>query len=206
MSDVTLLSDVHRKYLRLGCGATDALLDASEIFSVDLERSEELVGFKCKGIAFRYYDLNGKIIGHRVRLDDPFLDENGKTVRYLTKRGLGLSCYFVKSSIAKVLDLDSILDVTEGEKKNLANLSVSCIYSASVSLPGCWGFGGKELSSIWNHIPLKGRVVRFIPDSDFFFNKKVEAAGLQFISLLTQRGATVNLVDLRDGGENENRT
>lgn len=54
------------------------------------------------------------------------------------------------------------------------------------------------MSDAWSEIIRPGRIIIFVPDSDYFSNPKVYQAGNSFIKLCLKAGALVKLVNLSD--------
>ena len=189
------VSEEHIKLLKRTSGLEPETLALAEIETSSGLRSKELIDSPSSGIAFPYWDLEGAILGHRIKLDTPFSD-GGK---YLQKKGVDLNVYFLKGDIPLLQDNRKTLFITEGEKKCLALRQVLDEGSAVCAIPGCWNWSKeKELAPILKKIPFKRDVV-LVPDGDFFFNTNVKDGFTSLISSLTKEGAKVSLVDLRDG-------
>ncbi len=172
----------HRSHLRKDSNISDEVMNDAGLFSVDAGAAKEIIGVSAQGIAFLYLDLSGDVIGHRLRLDASM-----DSKKYLQKEGTSLTAYFVKKSISNILNTSTTLYVTEGEKKLLSFLSC-CEYEneAIVSFPGCWNWkvkGEDRLGGIWEEIPLKGRKLVLLPDSDFFKTIEVWNGITSFIRL-----------------------
>ncbi len=194
----------HRESLLRDSGISAEILEEARVFSGDEATAQSFVGYPQPGILFPYHDLRGEMIGARIRFDEPMQNSDGKPIRYLQPKGTTLDCYFIPSSIPEIMDTNKTLVVVEGEKKALAVAShLESDDSVVVAYPGCWNWkepgedGG--LGPTWKAIPLQGRTVLWMPDTDFFLNPKVAAAGERFIYHLTRARAKVQLIDLRIG-------
>ena len=164
------VSEEHIKLLKRTSGIEPETLALAEIETSSGLRSKELIDSPSSGIAFPYWDLEGAILGHRIKLDTPFSD-GGK---YLQKKGIDLNVYFLKGDIPLLQDNRKTLFITEGEKKCLALRQVLDEGSAVCAIPGCWNWSKeKELAPILKKIPFKRDVV-LVPDGDFFFNTNVK--------------------------------
>lgn len=201
-SKTLVLSSRHVGYLEKEAKISSDIQHAAGLFTSDKGLSRDFIGFEKSGIMFPYFDLNGEMIDCRLRLDDPTVGDDGKKTRYLQGKSASLSCYFLKRSIPNLLNPNIPLVIVEGEKKLLCIESNAKFESQHVivSYPGCWNFKTKnesDLAETWRQIPLEGRRIFWIPDTDFFTNDFVYRAGETFTRLLIAKGATVELVDLR---------
>lgn len=202
--DLPELLPAHRESLCKESGISDDVLRAARVFSGDETTSKKYVGYSQSGIIFSYHNLKSETIGARIRLDAAAKCEDGKSLRYLQPKDTHLNCYIIPSTIPDLLDVTKPLIIVEGEKKALSVASyLKPTEGVPVGIPGCWNWkksGEKSLGEIWDEIPLKGRTILWTPDTDFFTNPSVTAAGEQFVYHLTQAGATVYLIDLRIEG------
>lgn len=115
--------------------------------------------------------------------------------------------YFIKENIPFIYEHSNPLVITEGEKKLLSFYS-HFIHKKEkpvgvVSASGCFGFFKKDenenlvLSDGFDLIPVLNRMVIVIPDTDYFFNSEVKRAYDKLCGLLVEKGATIDLIDLR---------
>lgn len=201
-SKTLVLSSRHTTYLENEAKVSAEVHRAAGLFTSDRGLTRDFIGFEQSGIMFPYFDLNGEMIDCRLRLDEPIVGDEGKKTRYLQSKSASLSCYFLKRTIPDLLNPQIPLTIVEGEKKLLC-VESNVFFETShavVSIPGCWNFKTKDdsdLAKIWQQIPLHGRKIFWIPDTDYFTNDFVNRAGELFTRLLTSKGATVNLIDLR---------
>ena len=93
--------------------------------------------------------------------------------------------------------------VTEGEKTadSLASRG-ECV----ISIPGVHNFAqkgsqGGEGLSCWDYVPLQGRTVNVVFDSDALSNSSIQLALERLVALLERRGASVYVVYLPEVGD-----
>jgi hypothetical protein len=188
-----MITEEHRRALKLASGISSSTIEIAELVSCSSEKSLELVGSSREGIAFPYHDLDGKILGHRLKLDTP-LPDGGK---YLQKKESHLHLFFLKNDLETLKNQERVLYITEGEKKALALREILPVEAVVTSIPGCWNWGIKgELGEIFHKIPLSRRIT-VIPDGDYFANAKVKGGYDSFIKKLIEKGAKVSLIDIR---------
>lgn len=155
-------------------------------------------------LLFKYHDLNSsEILGERGKLFEEVRDKKGKLTRYLQPTGSKLNCFLFPDQKSDLLENKKPLYVPEAEKKALALRSIPELYDMPiVSFPGCWNWTTKELNRElappWSEINFEKRLVYLIPDTDYFFNTNVHNAYNQFARCLSEKGATVYLIDLRE--------
>jgi hypothetical protein len=93
--------------------------------------------------------------------------------------------------------------VTEGEKTadSLASRG-ECV----ISIPGVHNFAVKDSKGVeglpcWDYVPLQGRTVNVVFDSDTFTNPGIQLALERLVALLEGRGASVYVVYLPEVGD-----
>jgi len=194
------LSETHKRVLMDESGISEAVIEAAGICSVTEKTGQAHTGYSNPGMVFTYYDLSGKAIGTRTRLDKPLERDDGGKIKYLQQKGVSLGCYFVPGALPAILDPAKPIYLTEGEKKCLSiQSSIEPDSAAVVAIPGCWNFKDKNrkgLNAVLGQIPFKGRTVIFVPDTDFYSNPSVREAGEALVSLLLELGAIISLIDL----------
>ena len=109
--------------------------------------------------------------------DTPPIDENGRPMKYLFRKGCGGLVGVLPGSESTVLDADVPLLIVEGTYQGRAvatALEGSSNPFAVVQVSGCdgWMTGGAP-SPEFGHIPLRGREVFFLPDADVKTNRGV---------------------------------
>jgi len=144
---------------------------------------------------------DGHIVSHRLRPDRPRSNGDGKPVKYEQPTGLPLHLDVNPLVWTRVLDggpgwvaPQPVLAVIEGEKKADALASVGV---PAVCLTGVWSWGhevdgrkGTPLAE-WEHVPLAGRPVCLVFDSDVATNEHVQLALTRLSAYLRERGARV---------------
>jgi hypothetical protein len=196
----------HEKVLADSC-INYSIADSAGLRSVTEEEAFKLMGFRVKGLFIPYSFLDGvedEFEYGRLRKD--FVRKG--CAKYLQSACYSLPLYFIKSEKRHILDLSSPLFIVEGEKKLLSHISntmyeVDYFDAATVALPGCWNFqekledGTRQFKGDWKKIPMLGRDIHIIPDTDYFFNPKVGKAYNTLIQMCLEAGAVVSVHDLR---------
>ncbi len=135
-----------------------------------------------------------------------FLLTDGKPIKYETPlhaRNVLDASPFVTHLIK---DPSAMLWITEGIKKGDA---LSSRGHAAIALSGVWGWigkndqGGTTAIASWRDIPLKGREVRIIFDSDAATNPKVQKAESALARYLESKGADVVILRIPSGEDGE---
>lgn len=153
------------------------------------------------------HGVEGDIVLHQLRPDDPRLNEKGKEIKYETPAGSRMRID-VPPAVRPVLADTSIrLTFTEGIKKGDAIVSAG---GYAISLLGVWNYRGRNengetgpLEDL-NPINVEGREIDIAFDSDVMTNLKVKAALHGLTALLQGRGAIVRHVffpNAPDGGK-----
>lgn len=198
-----MISHEHAEKLKLESGIELVVLEKAGVASIDGEKAREVVGLYKAGLAFPYFNKAGKYVQARLRKD---VVEEGEG-RYHQPAGSKLLPYFLKENLPEIYDERYPLVITEGEKKLLSYYSHIIQRSQSklgvVAAAGCYGFfkkdedGNRVLSNEFEDIPVSGRQVILIPDSDYFLNPDVKKAYDDLMEILFQKGSSVELIDLR---------
>ena len=151
------------------------------------------------------HDPTGTIAGCQIRPDNPRARE-GKPVKYETPshaRNVLDICPVVTHLIK---DPSAMLWITEGIKKGDALYSRGHV---AIALSGVWGWigknhqGGSTALASWRDVPLKGRQVRIVFDSDAAVNPKVQQAELALTQYLESKGADVVILRIPPGENGE---
>jgi hypothetical protein len=130
---------------------------------------------------------------------DPWSYNRGR-LKYISRRGAPPALYFPLATLAAVLEGDAPLWLVEGEKKSL---SAAQLGLASVGLESAWGWhekGSRELLPDFDAIPLRGRVVELVPDSDVRENALIASSMRKLADALRARGAKPRLVRVPGDG------
>jgi len=113
--------------------------------------------------------------------------------KYLQPKGMSPRLYFVRSALAKVMDLTAPLYLVEGQKKAIAAAQLGF---AAVGFAGIQGWhvrGSYRLVDDFAHIPLVDRRVMICPDGDVQSNSDVEKGAADFAEALEAAGANVQI-------------
>jgi putative DNA primase/helicase len=151
------------------------------------------------------HDPIGTIAGCQIRPDNPRLRE-GKSVKYEAPFHARNILDVNPTATHRINDPKQTLFLTEGTKKGDALVSKG---HAAIALSGVWGWIGKNDQSgssalaSWRDIPLKGRQVRIVFDSDAAVNPKVQQAELALTQYLESKGADVVILRIPPGENGE---
>lgn len=179
-------------------------------------------------LTFAYFDLDGKPMTFRDRkgverqytrkkpttpriLKPTIAHPDGKAAKYDAPVMAPSRLYIPLPVREKVIDAGLPLIVTEGEKKALAAAELGF---AVVALPGVWsGFrkaypakrkgAPKQLMADFDPIPLKGRVVAIIFDSDAASNPSIQLAEERLVEAFRAVEAKPIIVRLPGGADNK---
>jgi hypothetical protein len=173
---------------------TDDTIAAQFIRSVPPRLIPHLIGFDPPGVVsallFPFRSPLGGFMDHaRVKVFPPLVDAEGHAVKYLQPRRSGVRLYFVASCLARVLHSDEPLWITEGEKKACCVAQLGYPVVGIVGVQGWHTKGSCLLIPDFDTIPLRGRVVELLPDSDYQTNPDVERAIRSLGYALAARGA-----------------
>lgn len=185
---------------------TDEIIREQFIRSVPPAMIAPLLGFDRPEIRsamlFPFRSAAGGFMNHtRLKIFPALTDEHGHAVKYLQPRRSGVRLYFVQRCLARVLRSDEPLWITEGEKKACCVAQLGYAVVAIVGVEGWHAGGSTLLLPDFDDIPLHGRVIELLPDSDYQTNPNVERAIRAFAFALAARGARpgVRLLPLEEG-------
>jgi uncharacterized protein (DUF927 family) len=168
------------------------------------------------------YGPKGQLVGYQHRPDTPRLDKGDppKPVKYETPFKWQMRIDVHPSLSRKIVtkndgpyfdttespgpigDPNIPLFITEGVRKADSAVSIAL---CCITLLGVWNWrgtnaaGGKTTLADWDDIPLNGRIVYMVFDSDVMTNPHVHAALVRLQAFLTQRGAAVRFIYLPSG-------
>ncbi len=186
------LSERHRRMLEVDSAIAPEVVESRGYRTVEDKKELVRLGFqgyqaRTPGLLVPLYDMRGNASSFQFRPDAPRTNEEGKGVKYETRKGA-----------RQVLDANPILGerlrdprepliVTEGARK--ADAAISQGYAA-VALSGvwCWRKDGVQLPE-WEDIKLHGREVYVAFDSDTRTNPHVLKALRGLCTFLHERGA-----------------
>lgn len=190
-----------------------ALLDASAISPEVAEgrgywtaysaEDMEAVGFapnqaRAPALMIPSYRPNGALGTYQARPDDPRVI-GLYTMKYETPRGGTATLDVHPSQVAAVRDVRQPLLITEGLRKVDAGVSKGLVMLGLMGVDAWRGKdenGGKRALVDWEDIPLNGRAVSIVFDSDVSENPKVQRSLVRFRKFLASRGATVSIIYL----------
>jgi hypothetical protein len=184
-------------------GLTDETIHQQKIRTVPPAMINALVGFDTPKVVSAYLlpyaDPAGGWMQHvRMKIFPALTEEGGSTVKYLQPVGSGIRIFFPVTALAGVLRTTEPLWVVEGEKKALA-VAQQGLPSIGIAGINAWtAKGTRRLHSDFDGIPLLGRPVELVPDSDWQTHPQVNRAVGALASALARRGAKVRVVVLPD--------
>jgi hypothetical protein len=144
---------------------------------------------------------NGLVV---YRPDSPRLDSKGRIIKYELPKGAGVHLDCPPVCRPKLADPRIPLWITEGSKKGDALASHDL---CAIDLLGVWNFkgrnnfGGTTILADWDYIPLKGRHVRIVFDSDVMRKATVHQALTRLTLHLQRKGAEVTAIYLPPDGD-----
>ncbi len=198
-----MITRKHAEMLKKDSGIEVSVLEKADVKSFTTEEALSNVEISREGIAFPYFNKDGDIIHYRLRKDVVHEGEG----RYHQKKGSRLLPYFLVENLPDIYNEEIPLVITEGEKKLLSFYShvidSGLMHCGVVSASGCYGFFKKDdydervLTDEFYDLPVSGRRVILIPDTDYFLNPMVKAAYDDLIKILISKGSKVELIDLR---------
>jgi len=223
------LSEKHRADLRAS-GLTDETIDANGYQTLTSAGAITILlhwrgGTEKLGpcMAIPYFRADGTMIPLaeycRLRPDTPRVkqSEDGKpprVVKYEAPKGSSARLYFPPATCKQLADPPIPLLITEGEKKaaKAAQEGFACVGLSGVEAwskrretgPDGRKIGERELLDDFSHIPLDGREVYIVFDSDISTKPEVQRAESAFAQSLAKKGAIVKCVRLPDGPPDEN--
>jgi hypothetical protein len=170
---------------------------------------------RCDALAIPYRDRTGKVRPDFIqfKFHEPRLNANGKPIKYESPRRSEAHAYFPARVIGRLDNLAEPLLITEGPKKT------SCLAQhgyLAVGISGVWmgmkprprgkdgkAYGEPELIDDLGGLPLEGRLVFIVFDSDAATKAEVRAAERRFARTLHRYGAKVRIVRIppRPNGE-----
>jgi hypothetical protein len=181
-------------------GITDATVDLQKIRDVPPNMIDQLLGFDVaqvtSALLFPFPDPAGGFMKHVRMKVFPGITTKKGSIKYLQPKDSGVRLYFCRAVLAAVCSSDTPLYLVEGEKKSLAVAQIALAAIGFCGIEGWHVAGSSELLDDFAHIPLKGRIVRLVPDGDVQTNPNVRRGAMRFAQALSRRGASVELVTL----------
>lgn len=206
LSSVYDRSELHPEHLAdlRKSGLTDATIATQKIRTIPPSLIDQLAGFRVpaavtSAYAIPYPDPRGAFMPHvRMKVFPPITEGDGPSLKYLQPPGSGVRVFFPIAAIAAVVNSEAPLWLVEGEKKSLAvaQLGLPTIGIAGIN---AWNArGSRGLHPDFDVIPLMGRLVELVPDSDWRTNPRVRSAVGALATALATRGAKTRVVVLPD--------
>jgi hypothetical protein len=198
-------------------GLTDETIATHRIRSVPPDMIRPLLGFEPPGVehayvipfhdpaggVFDYVKLkvfgsasNGDVRGDQIEESRDGWRYNGGQRKYLVRHRAAPRLFFTIPTIPQVLDSAEPLWCVEGMKKALA---VAQLGLPAIGIESAWSWhekGSRALLPDFLRIPLRGRVVEVLPDSDAATNPAIGHAMRQLADALRSIGARPRLVRL----------
>src|SRR5215217_3303970 len=177
-----------------GCRTVSVKADLERL---DFSRSQISV----PALVIPWYHPDGSLSLYQMKPKQPRV-KDGKPVKYEVPSKSRAILDVHPAMREKLRDPDVLIYITEGTegiKKGASLASRGCV---AVTLIGVWSWrgtneaGGKVALPDWELIPLNGRFVYIVFDSDVMVNRKVYAAQKRLKEFLESRGALVILVYL----------
>lgn len=197
----------HHKKLIEDSGISAAVALARGYRSVTKKKELEELGFskpQCRvpALVLPVRNVNGDVVLHQTRPDEPRCDKDGKIIKYETPRKARMTIDVPSAARPFLGDPSRGLWITEGARKadSAVSRELSCI-----ALLGVWNWrgrndaGGLTALADWESIALKGRNIFIAFDSDVMTKPAVAAALKRLKKFLESRGANVKVVYLPAG-------
>lgn len=174
-------------------GLTDRMIRKAGIYSLKGDAARDLLGCGSRRIKSAMVFPYEKGFA-RLKVFPSYKDAEGRKVKYLQAKGSKNHLYVPTGIRERLLDLCQTLYIAEGEKKALRAVEKGM---CCVGLSGVWGWkqDGNTISDL-RDIPMEGRKVVVIPDSDLHTNENIQAAIRELWRVLERKGARVRVVVL----------
>jgi hypothetical protein len=188
---------------------SDETIQQQGLRSVPPNMIGQLLGFDMPGVTsamlIPFPDPAGGWMNHtRMKIFPSLTRETGRgdkkkteTIKYLQPKASGVRLYFPLATMRAACESMETLYVCEGEKKGLRVAQRDGVPVVALCGVEGWHAGGSDaLLADFDHIHLKGRVVKVVPDGDVEDNPNVARAVWRFGAALDARGALPELVHL----------
>lgn len=192
----------HYQDLHLMSGLSAQTILENGLYSLNENEVKQALGLKMfvgPGLKFTYLEAIDKVMKDAVniRLDVPIVDKEGKSRRYMRKKGVRVVPYIPKRTF-EVLDKPEVpLFFVEGEKKALCLTQFS---KFAIAFSGVWNFlSQKKPLQELKSMKLKGRKVFICYDGDKILNPQVMLAQDRLAKTLSKLGADVWIINLPPG-------
>ena len=158
---------------------------------------------RCPGILIPLHGVDGTVVGHQYRPDNPRHGAKEKVVKYENPAGSSVRLDVAPRCLPQLGDPSVPVFFTEGVKKVDALATAG---ACAVGLTGVWGFkgrnplGGTVVLADFDYIALKNRDAYLCFDSDAASNPHVMAALMRLKEHLSRKGARVHVIRLPQPG------
>lgn len=198
------LSAAHLKMLREESSIADAVIEARGYRTVTDVKELVARGFSRRqlrqpGLLLPLHGTDGAQPLCVYRPDSPYVDRDGKALKYEIPAGQGVRLDCPPSCRPLLADPSMPLWITEGQKKADALASRG---ACAVALLGVWAFKGKNsfngvtFLADFDHVALNGRDVRIVFDNDLTRKPEVRKALERLTEHLQRKGAHVAAIYL----------
>ncbi|RYG19746.1 DUF3854 domain-containing protein, partial [bacterium] len=149
------------------------------------------------GYLIPLWGVDGEIVGHQFKPDNPRTGKKGKPLKYETPKGWKMRLDVGPFGKDWVGDPNVPAICTEGVKKGDSGATRGL---KAITLIGVWNWrgtnekGGSVELADWEAIALKGRVVTLLFDADVVRQPSVASALRRLAGFLRRRGAIVKVV------------
>jgi hypothetical protein len=148
------------------------------------------------GLVIPLFSPDGVTVGCQLRADNPRRDRKGKVRKYENPKGSRAILDVLRSRRRRLLEGGEAVWLTEGVRKSDA---ISSTGRLAVTLQSVWQFQrDHELLSCWADIPLEGRTLYVVFDSDVTSKSGVQQALARLVEMMREAGARVLIVHLSD--------
>lgn len=192
----------HKRRLRES-GITEKVMTARGYETAQTKAAIEKLGFSrsqccAPALVIPRYNHRGQPDGIQIRPDNPRRNRDGKWVKYDSPPKSRARIDVPPATRDLVLDPAQILVFTEGILKADAGASkgIPCVAVCGVT---AW----QADDPFWNEVPLKGRSVYIVFDSDLANNPNVRRAAIRLAKKLRALGAVATVLCLPQGANGE---
>lgn len=195
MSSDRELQQQHLQQLK-GSALSDDVIEARGYWTATRRTEVASLGFQdyqCRvpALVLPQWSLTGEQAGYLIRPDNPRV-RDGKEIKYEAQAGVRSVLDVHPLALEWIKDPARPLIITEGIKKADAAVSQGL---PAIGLLGVYGWlgknghGGTDPLPDWEYVPLKGREVLLVFDSDVRTNDNVAKALGRLAAFLRARGA-----------------
>ena len=180
-----MLLEHHRTMLEVESGIDPKVIEARGYQSIDRYDLTSHHGFtdiqkpNGKALLIPMWGLSGEIVGYQMRPDKPFVNKEGKAMKYVSPFNSTNFLDIHPLMRERLLNPVTSIYITEGAKKAdcFASLGLPCI-----ALKGVWNWRGKDSNgqytalADWHDVPIRGNRFVIVFDNDIYTNRSVNKA------------------------------